>query len=326
MTNETASRYRLPPRRERASGAERRVGFELEFSGVSLEQASAAVEALPGGRIVDSTVAERVIDTDLGRFRVELDWNFLKQQAAQNHGQEEWLGTVADVAALLVPVEVVCPPVEIGHLEQLDGLVDALRAGGATGTGESMLAAYGLHINPESPDLEASTLSAYLSAFALLQWWLSEAHQVDLTRKVSPYIDLFSESFVRPLLLEPPGTMESLMELYLQHNPSRNRALDMLPLLAEIDEERVRSRVDDPKIKARPTFHYRLANCQIEQSDWYLSDPWNIWCVLEAVAERPDWLEELGREFLARSRPLLGVNRTEWVDYLKQWLDDHELV
>jgi hypothetical protein len=41
-----------------------------------------------------------------------------------------------------------------------------------------------------------------------------------------------------------------------------------LPLLAEIDSDRVRRFVNDPRIKARPAFHYRLANCHIERADW----------------------------------------------------------
>ncbi|MBR9886008.1 MAG: hypothetical protein GYB21_21140, partial [Oceanospirillales bacterium] len=109
------------------------------------------------------------------------------------------------------------------------------------------------------------------------------------------------------------------------HNPSRNRALDLLPLLAEIDEARVRRVVDDAKIKSRPTFHYRLPNCQIEKPGWSLAHSWNLWWIVETLAERRDDLDRLGAEFLDVQRPLLGVNRKDWVEHMDLWLKDQGL-
>jgi hypothetical protein len=119
--------------------------------------------------------------------------------------------------------------------------------------------------------------------------------------------------------------MDEIFSDYLAHNASRNRALDLLPLLAEIDEERVRGTVDDPRIKARPAFHYRLPNCQIERPDWSLSASWNTWLVVEQLACRPDDLHELGAAFLDAERLILGVNRSKWVGFIDQWLKDREL-
>jgi hypothetical protein len=205
-------------------------------------------------------------------------------------------------------------------------MVIALRKAGAIGTEESLLAAYGVHINTEIPALDAATLLSYLKAFAILQWWLVDAHEVDATRRVSPYIDLYPEAYLKQVLSRSGSTMDEIFSDYLAHNASRNRALDLLPLLAEIDEERVRGTVDDPRIKARPAFHYRLPNCHIERPDWSLSASWNTWLVVEQLACRPDDLHELGAAFLDAERLILGVNRSKWTGFIDQWLKDRELV
>ena len=60
----------------------------------------------------------------------------------------------------------------------------------------------------------------------------------------------------------------------------------MLPLFAWIDEDRVRTTIDDPRIKPRPTFHYRLPNAQVSDSLWSLAEDWNRWVVVETLADR----------------------------------------
>ncbi|MBV1787546.1 amidoligase family protein [Marinobacterium sp. D7] len=288
------SGYRLPALTHRSDGGWRRVGFELEFSGIGLEQTVSAIcqalKATPG----EGTAAQQRIEVpDLGEFQVELDWAFLKRVAAEQSTESgpDWVQPLSQAAEVLVPVEVVCPPISVAELDRLDPLVSALRAAGAQGTEESLLAAYGVHINPELPALDAPVLSAYLRAFCLLQWWLVEHHEVNLARKISPYIDLYPEAYVEWVLDRKAPDMERIFADYLQHNATRNRALDLLPLLAHIDEQRVRSVVDDPRIKSRPTFHYRLPNCHIERPDWALSSSWNTWCQCRLLKSPKSQLE-----------------------------------
>ncbi|MGD2137424.1 MAG: amidoligase family protein [Gammaproteobacteria bacterium] len=324
------ARYGLPPVLNKDDGSPRLVGFELEFSGITLDETAAALRSSLGAELRSESAAERVLLAgSLGEFTVELDWAYLKRKAAQQEqgeaGGDEWIEHLSQAAALLVPVEVVCPPLPVTGLGALEPMVAALREAGAVGTEESLLAAYGVHINPEIPVLDAATLLSYLQAFALLQWWLVDAHAVDATRKVSPYIDLFPEAYLKRLLSSSDTGMDGIFSDYLAHNATRNRALDLLPLLAEIDAQRVRKAVDDPRIKARPTFHYRLPNCHIEQPDWSLSGPWNTWLVVERVAHRVEDLAGLGAAFLDAWRPILGVNRGEWVGFIDQWLKDRGL-
>lgn len=323
------SGFAMPPLLDTKSGERRRVGFELEFSGVTLKQAGEAVQSALGGELHSDSVAELSLHNELGRFNIEIDWDFLKREAAEagaEEGGDGWLELLSQAASLVVPIEVVCPPLPLDRLKDLEPLAPALREAGARGTEDSLIAAYGVHINAEIPQLNAETLDAYLRAFALLQWWLVQAHRVDIARRVSPYIDLYPETYIRLLLEREKPTLDNVFRDYLQHNATRNRALDLLPLLAEIDEARVRRAVDDPRIKPRPAFHYRLPNCQIEKPGWTLASSWNTWCVVEALAARPEWLAELGEAYLARSQPLLGVNRGNWTEFMSVWLSDHGLV
>lgn len=321
--------YERPDVTRTADGRMRRVGFELEFSGLTLARAAEAVAAALDGEAGDSTAAERRLHVDgLGDFRIEIDWDYLKRKAAECADDErmsKWLRQLGDVARLVVPVEVVCPPIALDRLEALDPMVEALREAGATGTEESPIAAYGVHVNAEAPDLDAGTILSYLKAFCLLQWWLVETHAVNATRRLTTFIDLFPADYADRILSRDSADLDELFDDYLAHNATRNRALDLLPLLAEIDEARVRRVIDDPRIKARPAFHYRLPDCHIERDDWTLEQAWRSWWVVEQLAQRPDDLAALGEAYLSRDRPLVGVNRNGWAEYMTQWLDDHGL-
>lgn len=330
--------FKLPPITHKKDGTPRRVGFELEFSGLSLDQTAETLKASLGGTLKKKTAVEWDIHVDaLGDFKLEIDWHYLKRMAEENeHAKlnadwatlltETWIDLLAQASTLLVPIEVACPPIAIADLEALLPMVDALRNTGAVGTEESWLAAYGVHINPEIPDLDAETLFSYLRAFALLQWWLVDAHEVDVTRKISPYIDPYPEAYLKKLLVQPQPSMQQIIADYLEYNPSRNRALDLLPMLSLIDKSAVQRIVDDPKVQARPAFHYRLPNCNIDRKDWSLADPWNKWWFVEQLAYRPNDLDKLSLEFLLADRPILGVDRSDWVEYIDQWLKNSGLV
>ncbi|WP_448566280.1 amidoligase family protein [Thalassotalea ganghwensis] len=325
--NQTVT-FTLPEHQQNADGDVRRVGFEIEFSGLSLEQAVSAVQSSLNGRLKKGTAAEQVVTVDdLGDFNIEIDWDFLKRTArelGEDSNSPAWLDKVSHASALLVPIEVVCPPIALNQLDKLTPMVEALRNLGAIGTQESLIAAYGVHINPELPELDVDTIYHYLRAFCLLQWWLVEENRVDPARKLSPYIQLFSEEYIKQLLVNKPKSVEQLIDDYLVDNSSRNRALDMLPLFAHLDEKRVRDVVDDPKIKSRPTFHYRLPNCNIEQADWSLAKSWNRWCVLEKLANDHQALDRLAQQFIDADRPLIGLDRREWIKVMTQWIKDHE--
>lgn len=326
---EYSSDYRCPSVLKKSEGAVRKIGFELEFSGLDIEQAVDVLVASTGATVKSTTAAECSLYSDaLGQFTVELDWDYLKRKAAEEAREEDggkWLDAMTTVAGLLVPLEIVCPPVPVTRLHELDSLVQALRDAGAVGTDKSIVAAYGTHINVEIPNLDAASIIAYVRAFCLLQWWLVEAHQVDMTRKASFYINLYSDAYVKQVLSKSEISMDEIFADYLTHNASRNRALDLLPLLSEIDHGRIKAKLNDEKITARPTLHYRLPDCRIERDDWFLSEPWNIWWTVEELAARPADIAELGAEYLAAESRTTGVKRGEWVKFIDQWLKRRKL-
>lgn len=307
-------------------GENRKVGFELEFSGLTLEQTIDILQQELPGLVVSASKAEKQLDVDkLGMFKVEIDWDYLKRKAKAERGDtSKWVRELGSLAENLVPIEIVCPPLTLEQCERLLPLIDALREAGAKGTDESWIAAYGVHINPEVTSLDANILLRYLQSFSLLQWWLVEAHRVDTTRKLSPYIDKYPEVYTRKLAKQHDVSQEQLIDDYLKYNPTRNRALDMLPLFAFLDEDKVVSAVDDRKIKARPTFHYRLPNCQLEHPDWQLTEPWRIWWVVDALANDQAALDYWKQAFLDAERPLIGVSEKDWKERLEQWLKDRE--
>jgi hypothetical protein len=320
--------FKIPSRTHTDSGGTRNVGFELEFTGLDLATTIAVVVRTFNGREHSRSAAHAEIEVEkMGVFNVELDWNFLKQKAiaSDRDGDEEWLELLSQAAALLVPMEVVCPPVRIDAMDKLDNLVTHLRDAGAVGTEDSLIAAYGVHINAETPSLGLDTIRAYVEAFGLLQWWLVDEHQVDLARRVSPYIDLYPETYLKELFATRYTDMHAFIDGYLKHNASRNRALDMLPLLAHIDPEAVNHGVSDAKIKSRPTFHYRLPNCQIDKPGWSLAQSWNTWSVVEELANQPEELQRLKDKFLAMSRPIFGVSRGDWTRIIRTWARNNNL-
>ncbi len=326
MNANASNSFPLPPTARNDAGEYRRVGFELEFSGVTMEQAVAALADSLGAETRAQSVAETLLEVDgLGEFNVELDWAYLKRKATErgeDKSDEEWLEWLSQAAALLVPVEVVCPPIPLDRLDALEPMIDALREAGAIGTDESLIAAYGVHINTEIPRLDAATLFAYLRAFALLQWWLVDAHDVDAARRLSPYIDLYPEAYLRQVLARDTASLDEIFDDYLEHNATRNRALDLLPLLAEIDEARVQRAVDDPRVKPRPAFHYRLQDCHIEKADWSLAAAWGTWLEVERLAEDAAALDALAAKFRDAHRPVIGVKRRDWVETIERWQRD----
>ena len=309
----------------------RRMGVEIEFAGMDIESIAAVVQQHFGGEL------ERVSDYEVfvrgarlgeftGDFGVELDFAYLKKLGREREtevGDLENLaeGALALIAKQLVPCEVVSPPIPLDEIWRLESLIQALRLAGAKGTRQASLYAFGLHLNPELPNLQAKTILAHLQAFLGLFDWLVKRSEVDLSRRVTPYIDPFGSEYLK-LVLDPDyqPDMAQLIDDYLTHNPTRNRALDMLPLFAHIDEERVRRTVDDDRVKARPTFHYRLPNCQIDEPNWALVRPWRDWLQIEALANNGKQRMQLCRAWQKQNERITGHLFSDWAEESSQWL------
>jgi hypothetical protein len=317
-----------------SEGSPRRVGFELEFSGLDIEQAANIVASVFSGVITrKSSVQFEVSSRKIGSFSIELDWNLGKKIAADRSEQDLpegheshdiLMGWLKWIAGQVVPVEVVCPPMVFTSLELLDIMVEKLRQAGAKGTDDSLIYAFGVHINPEIPASDAATIAAYLQAFCLSQEWLFEESHVDPIRKVTPYIKGYPEKYIETVLqYQKDITYQEMISDYMLHNPTRNRALDMLPLWYYLFPEYCKNfNLNDTLTSKRPTFHYRLPNCEIDKTGWYLSDCWNLWCVVEYLASNEEPLNSLRKSRrISKEQSLLFPDK-KWHSTLKKIYHD----
>ncbi len=311
------------------SASERRkIGVEIEFAGVDVEDVAEVTAAMFDGSIRKSHDLEYYVDTSLGEFRVELDSKPLKDLAEHlaakpnsNSFTLARLGfeTIRSAASTLVPYEIVTPPLPESELSTVDALVDELRKRGATGTQDGLLYAFGVHFNPELRDLSATVIHAHLQAFFMLRPWIKEAFETDLSRQVMPYIRPHGDEYVALVLGQEAPNIEQLVDEYVLHNPTRNRDLDMLPMLTYLCEERVRKVVgDNEKINTRPTFHYRLPNANVGDPNWSVSDEWKSWQAVERLANDPSLLGLGRREWNKRYGQSKSVDEQSWIPFVEE--------
>lgn len=317
----------MPILRTNPEGEPRRVGVELEMSGLDVDHVAALVAELFNTRIREDGRYQRILEGDpAGDWVVELDFDLLKQLGREKD-VSELRRSAEDVlrwfAEPLVPVELVSPPLPLERLEEIEALIITLRQAGAKGTSDSAAYAFGLQFNPEIPSAQPAVLTAYLQAFLCLYEWLYERAKINFTRRLTHYIDPFPSEYVR-IVIDPNyrPDLSRLIDDYLFHNPTRNRALDLLPLFTHLDEARVRAITTDPLIKPRPAFHYRLPDCEIDLPHWGLHIAWNDWMEVEWLATddaRRAACCAAYSEFLAQ--PLQRWLGGGWADETeKQWL------
>jgi hypothetical protein len=327
-------KWQLPDKLDKADGTPRRVGIEIELQGIDVNDLAELTAETLGGTVDRVSSVEFNIDVpDLGEFRVEVDFKLLKDLAREGEGRGDddddglmnfAVELLGGASAVLVPCEIVTPPIPMQSMaEPMDALVERLRAAGAKGTRHSVLYAFGVHLNVEPPDLEAGTVLDYLRAFVCLYDWIVEEGRVDVSRQISPYIRPYKRDY--DLLITDPDyapDWPGLVDDYLQHNPTRDRAMDMLPMFAHVDEERVTGVVDDPLIKPRPAFHYRLSDSCVDEEGWSIASPWNRWMRIEHLAANPGALSGCSLAFAKdRERMLRNVDN-RWAREVRQWIID----
>lgn len=308
----------LPPISTTASGEMRRVGVELEFSGLPIENIARLINEQFGGTIIANTAYENTVTgTRLGDFKVELDFQYLKEKGRYKQDPEdpfvlldEWSEFFVRIAAeQLVPFEIVSPPIPMDSLNELEQLIRRLRESGAQGTASGAFYAFGLHFNPELPSLAPETIVSYLKAFLCLYDWLVQRSEIDLTRSMTGYISPFPMDYIRQVVdLDYHPDQDRLIDDYLIANPTRNRALDMLPLFSYLDKTRTLSVIDDDRVHARPTLHYRLPNCHIDKPGWNIDADWQNWLMVERLACHPECLNTVCQAYMEfLDRPLVEL-------------------
>ena len=312
---------------------ERRVGIEIELAGVTPEQLTNSVIRHFGGKCARHSSFEFTLEnTRLGKFKIELDAAYLKTLGAyleqspniQDENSLEGIATdiITKAAEQFIPWELITPPIAIKQLSEIKKLIATLRDEGALGTRNSLRYAFGLHLNPELPNLETDTIVRYFRAYLCLYDWLADHDQIDLSRKLSSYISHFNKDYIQQVVYTNyQPTLAQLIDDYIEANPSRNRSLDLLPLFTYLDEKRVRKHLKDPRIKGRPTFHYRMPNCDIDNPDWNLDHPWQAWLQVEALANNPQKLHQVCKQYAEYLDTLLATYDNEWLHQTHLWLN-----
>ncbi len=327
--------FAMPPRIHTLDGPERRVGVEFEFAGLGFPEIIDAVREVYGGTArSENRFLHKIEGTRHGTFGVELDSSIFKQERYLRlldkigiHLHELGTGELVEnvlerVAATVIPYEVVTPPIPLSELDSVEELREALRGRGAEGTDESLLYAFGLHFNVELPDLERKTILDLLKAYLLLEEWIAEESDIDLSRRVTPFIEEFPHGY-RAGVVDPEYQPElhALMRDYLEANPTRNRSLDLLPLFCRLDCELVRRYpVEGHLIKPRPAAHYRLPNCRLDDPEWRVADEWAHWVGVERLAEDKGKLAAMGREYVSRPGFPRNLLTPDWVERVRRWL------
>lgn len=324
--------FQLPPVLKNKKNQLRSVGFEIEYSGIKLEQSARIIRKLFGGKHRKKTrVFHQVVDTVYGDFSIEIDSYTLKQEGykkylldlgidiSQTPLEETIENFLIGILSIFVPFEIITPPIPIDQLKVIEQLRLELKRCKAQGTEASIFYAFGLHINAEVPSLDVSCLLAHLRAFLVLYDWLYEESDVNFTRKLTPFINEFPDAYTE-MLLNPryDPDIQQMIADYINYNPTRNRPLDMFPVFAYLDASAAGRIEEENLIKPRPTFHYRLPNSLIDKDDWLVAQEWNRWVEVERLAQSPDKLLWMSRALLAALDS--GKNKKQWRKEIEKWL------
>ncbi|MCG2590333.1 amidoligase family protein [Rhodohalobacter sulfatireducens] len=323
-----------PQRATNESGEERRVGVEFEFTGVEMEDIASLLSMLYGGKIEQlSTFEFKIVKTRFGDFGLELDAQLIRDKKyekflrsigidlSEYEGQYVVEDSLKDLASSVVPYEIITPPIPLSKMGELTSLVDGLRTLKAKGTGSSFVYAFGLHLNPEIPDESTATLLNYLRAYVLLDPWIRKDISVDVSRRLTPFINRFEDDYMEHILNPDyqPNQTEFIKD-YFEFGNSRNRPLDMQPLFMYLNEELTSKLVEDTLTSSRPAFHYRLPNCSLEDEAWTLAGEWNRWVLVETLAEDDESLLQYCNAYLKMRRETVIRFEAKWIELMDRWV------
>lgn len=298
------------PEPRNTAGAIRKVGVELEFGGLSPADAAEIVARVLGGEAERRDRFRYAVETGHGRFTIELDTRWAHPDFVESIAYDlpedirkdlakDLSEAAGEILQPIFPTELICPPMPFTELGLLRPLGEALAAAGALGTAHSAFSGFGMHLNVEVARLEVAHLVNVLRAYVLLDFWLRRECRVALIRHLQRYIEPFPEAYKQRILApDYAPDMAAFIDDHLRFNPTRNRELDLLPIFAVIDRERVEAALPDIKNSPRPTFHWRLPNCRIDEPGWAPALDWARWIAVETLASDPSRLAASAEEYL----------------------------
>lgn len=312
----------------------RKSGFELEFAGLNPYECALIVQKIYGGEIQKHNRFAFTCKGKFGKFDCVYDAKSLIEKKYQSFFKEfgidlnlidpdAIIDTIVEKgASLFVPCEITTPPLEFNDFNTLNDLVTYLKNAGAKGTTQNIHYAFGLHINLETPDLEAKTLLSYLQSYILLEPYIKEISTIDLTRRITAFIDPFPPAYIKQILTSSynPTSTKKLMRDYLTLNPTRNRALDMTPIFGTIDENYTKANIQEPELlKPRPAFHYRLPNCSIGEKGWNIANEWNNFMLVEKLANDDNMRQNLLTAYERIQDEYFFGKKSKHLETIKSW-------
>lgn len=330
--------FEQPPSTTNASGEERTVGYEFEFTGPDMAVSVELVKEIYGGSVKQiSTFEYEIQGATFGTFTLELDAQLLREKKYEKFLKsigidlktfkniETIEGHLKDIASSVVPFEIITPPIPISKMDNLNRLIDALRALNVKGTGSSMFYAFGMHINPEIPDNSVESLLNHLRAYVMLDPWIRKDSKINMSRRMTPYINEYRENYME-LILNPAykPNLEQFISDYFKFENSRNRPLDLLPVFMHLNPEHTKTLLKETLTSSRPTYHYRLPNCSIEDPTWSLADEWNRWVYVEQLAADQKSLEQYCKAYLKIKKETLVGFEAKWIKLMNRWVNKHE--
>lgn len=331
--------FTLPPILHNEKGEERTAGFELEFANINIEESIRIIQELYGGEVQKKhRFHQKVVNSSLGDFTIEIDIRLLNEKTYQKplnkfninlqdypmgdqHLEFEVENALEGLAKSFIPYEIITPPVRFSQLEQLEKLRLSLHRNKAEDTKSFLTNAFATHINIEVPSSSVESMLSYVRAFLLLYPWIFKESNIDFARRVSTFIAPFPSKYAE-IVIEPSyqPDLDKFIEDYHIYNPDRNRPLDMYPLFAQVRKEKIESYQNLGNVKSRPTYHYRLPNSLISQSEWSLAKEWNYWAQIEELANDEEKLGKMSRDYLQlRQNTLIGFDN-KWYKKTDQWL------
>ena len=331
--------YWKPALFKNSTGEQRRVGFELEFGNLTVRETAKALQNSIGGNIQENNPFYfEIINSSVGKLKIERDAELLKSVKYRELLSKinvdfnldilvrEIEQGVDSLSSFLIPCEIVTEPLTFREFPRINDMVKVLNSLKAKGTQDSIFYAFGLHMNPSVPDLNIKTLVTYMQSFLLLTDWIIEDARIDFSRRFfTSFIDPFPNSYVEKVL-DPnyDSTVETFIDDYLEFNPSRNRALDLLPVLCEIDMEKVLAGVKTEErslVNGRPAFHYRLPDCRLGDDKWSIADEWNRWWYVETISSDNNLRAKLMALWGKNKKQFFMARKKQWIDTVKDFLN-----
>lgn len=313
----------------------RHIGFELEFANIDIEDILSILEEKFGFSVKKVNNYLFKIISKYGDFTLELDFELLTQQKIKKNAKslskkvginikekdiENIEKLIGELSKDIVPYEISTPPLPLDEVAIIDRIIKELAKNNAKGTKHKIYYAFGLHINVEVISLDVESLLDYTKAYLILQNYINKDAKIDLARKITPFIDNFKNDYIKHVLDDSyKPTIDEFIEDYLKFNATRNRSLDLLPILAFINEDKVRAHLPKEKIKPRPAFHYRLSNSMIGNEGWEVAEEWNRWILVENLANDKESLNFLAKEYLTHLDNI--INLTTWHGKVESWLN-----